>query len=74
MSFIWPPNIKVFNGSLYNSNKKGNEVSRITRKPVFAHAKKTKDADQPGGDCAADQCLCFHYIDGTIPLLPKSKF
>ena len=38
------------------------------RKPVF-----NKGADQLHGNCAADQCLCFHYIGGTIPLLSKSK-
>ena len=26
-----------------------------------------------GADCAADQHLCFHYIDCTFSLLPKSK-
>ena len=24
-------------------------------------------------ECAADQCLCFHYTDGTISLYPKSE-
>ena len=33
---------------------------------------KTKGAKQLHGYCAADQRLCFHYIDGTIHLLPKS--
>ena len=26
------------------------------------------------GDCAADQRLCFRYIESMIPLLPKSHF
>ena len=35
---------------------------------------ENKDADQLHGvHAAADQCLCFHYIDSTIPLLPKSQ-
>ena len=25
------------------------------------------------GNHTADQRLCFHYIDSTVPLLPKSK-
>ena len=33
---------------------------------------KKKGADQLCGDHTADQCLCFHYIDSTIPLLPNS--
>ena len=37
---------------------------------VFA---KNKDADQLRSNCAADQRLCFHYTDSTIPLLPKSE-
>ena len=32
---------------------------------------ENKDADQLRGDREADQCLCFRYTDGTIPLLPK---
>ena len=24
-------------------------------------------------NCAADQCLCFRYMDSTIPLLSKSE-
>ena len=42
------------------------------RKPTF-YICKNKDADQLRGDREADQRLCFGYIEGTIPLLPKSK-
>lgn len=37
---------------------------------------KHTSADQLRSNCttAANQCLCFHYIKCTIPLLPKSKF
>ena len=41
-------------------------------KPAFAYA-KTKSADHLRDNRAADQCLCFLYIDSTIPVLPKSK-
>ena len=34
---------------------------------------ENKGADQPSGNCTADQRLYFRYIDGTIPLLPKSE-
>ena len=34
---------------------------------------KNKDADQLHTNCAADQRLCYHYIDRTIPPLPKSE-
>ena len=34
----------------------------------FAYA-KNKDADQLRGNRKADQRLCFHYIDSTIPLV-----
>ena len=34
---------------------------------------KDKGADQLYDDSAADQHLCFCYVDCTIPLLPKSK-
>ena len=29
--------------------------------------------DQLRRSCEADQHLCFHYMDSTIPLLSKSK-
>ena len=34
--------------------------------------KNTKGADQLRINCEADQCLCFFYMDSTIPLLSKS--
>ena len=34
---------------------------------------ESKDADQLRVSREADQRLCFHYIDSTIPLLPKYK-
>ena len=41
-------------------------------KPAFCIC-ENKDADQRRGNCEADQCLCFHYTDSTIPLLSKLK-
>ena len=37
------------------------------------HICENKDADQLRGNREADQRLCFHYIDSTIPLLSKSE-
>ena len=37
-------------------------------KTCFLHICENKDADQLCGDR-----FCFHYIDITIPLLPKSE-
>ena len=34
---------------------------------------ENKDADQLRGNREADQRLCFHYSDSTIPLLLKSE-
>ena len=34
---------------------------------------KNKGADQLGGNHKADQHLCFHYTDSTMPLLPEAK-
>ena len=42
-------------------------------KTVFFCICENKDADQLRGDREADQRLCFHYMDSTIPLLPKSE-
>ena len=47
-------------------------MSCVMRKTAFCIC-KNKDADQLPSNCAADQRLCFHYIDSTIPLLPKSE-
>ena len=30
--------------------------------------RKNNDADLLHSDCAADQCLCFRYIDSAIPI------
>ena len=44
-------------------------MSLVVRKPAFCIC-ENKDADQLRGYREADQCLCFHYMDSTIPLLP----
>ena len=41
-------------------------------KTCFLHC-ENKGADQLRSNCAADQHLCFRYIDNTIPLLPISE-
>ena len=45
-------------------------LSPVMRKLAFCLC-ENKDADQLRGNCEADQCLCFRYIDRTIPLVPK---
>ena len=45
-------------------------VSFTLRKTAFCIC-ENKDTDQLHGNREADQCLCFHYIDRTIPLLSK---
>ena len=41
------------------------------KKNSFLHM-GTKGADQLRGNHAADERLCFRYIDSTIPLLPST--
>ena len=43
-------------------------MSCVMRKPAFCIC-ENKGPDQLSGNCAADQHLCFRYID----LLPKSN-
>ena len=43
-------------------------MSCVMRKPTFCIC-ENKGADQLHGNRAADQHLCFRYIDSTIPLL-----
>ena len=45
-------------------------MSFVMGKPAFCIC-ENKDADQLRCNQEADQRLCFHYIDSTIPLLPK---
>ena len=47
-------------------------MSCVLRKPAFGIC-ENKDADQLRGKHEADQRLCFHYMDSTIPLLPNSE-
>ena len=44
-------------------------------KTCFLHMRKQRcrSAASLRANSAADQHLCFHYIDCTIPLLPKSE-
>ena len=46
------------------------EVFVYMRKLAFCIC-ENKGADQLRSKCAADQRLCFHYIDSIIPLLAK---
>ena len=55
----------------HEGKHKGN-MSLIMRKGDFCLC-ENKDADQLGSNCAADQRLCFRYMDSTIPLLSESK-
>ena len=34
---------------------------------------ENKGADQLRSNCEADQCLCFRYLDSTVPLRLKSE-
>ena len=45
-------------------------LSRVVRKPAFCIC-ENKDTDQLHCSREAEQRLCFHYIDSTIPLVPK---
>ena len=47
-------------------------MSLVMRKPAF-YICENKEADQLRSNCAADQRLCFRYMDSAIPLLTKSE-
>ena len=47
-------------------------MSHVVRKPAFCIC-INKDVDQLRGNREADQRLCFHYTDSTIPLVSKSE-
>ena len=45
-----------------------NDTSRVIRNPNILHMRKQRCCNR-----AADQRLCFCYIDTVFPLLPKSE-
>ena len=52
--------------------KKNEKIERAHKKKIGIG--KSKGADQLCSKCTADQGLCFHHMDSTIPFLHKSKF
>ena len=48
------------------------KMNRDMRKPAICIC-QNKGADQLRGNHAADQRLCFRYINSQIPLLSKSE-
>ena len=54
------------------SGKYSTKMGRVVKKPAFCIF-ENKAADQLHGKRAADQHLCFHCIDSSISLLPKSS-
>ena len=48
------------------------KMARVMSKPDFCIC-ENKDTDHLHGNRAADQLLCFRYIDSINPLLPKSE-
>ena len=47
------------------------QLNRVMRKSAICIC-ENKGSDHLRGNRAADQCLCFHYIDSAISLLAKS--
>ena len=71
---IFVKNVKVLSfNEIHPASPHLNELSRVVGKLTFCMC-ENKAADQLHSSyCAADQQLCFRYIDSTIPLLPKSE-
>ena len=62
--------LAIYSLDFYRSNFALYKMSRAMRKQMFCIC-ENKDADQLRGNHEADQRLCFHYTDSSIPLLPK---
>ena len=60
----------IFESGVHNKSDVHKKMSRRMRKPTICIC-ENKDADQLRSNREADQHLCFHYLDSTIPLLPK---
>ena len=61
------------NGCVHFALTCNSHIIVITWKKPTICIGKNKGADQLRINCGADQCLCFFYMDSTIPLLSKSK-
>ena len=48
-------------------------LSCVMRSSALIHICEKKGADQLHDNRTADQPLCFHFTDNTIPLLPDPK-
>ena len=60
------------NGNENISMIKEEHLSHCIRKPTECLG-ENKGSDQLRGNREADQRVCFHYMDSTIPLVLKSK-
>ena len=72
LTYSVPDKMTIFIKPSHENQGVQHRLSRVMRKPAFCIC-KNKDADQLHSNRAADQCLCCHYIDSTITLLPKFK-
>ena len=80
ITFIFPFSISHYflfsqtieNNVLFCKILSQDDKRRVMRKPAFCIC-ENKDTDQLGDHRAADQRLCFRYINRTIPLLPNSE-
>ena len=59
--------------SVINYLKVKNLFEQPHEKTNNLHICENKDADQIRGNREADQRLCFHYTDSTVPFLLKSE-
>ena len=64
-------NIEVKDLKLATEHEGFLHLSLIMKKTDFSLC-ENKDADQLRVKREADKCLCFRYMDSTIPLLPES--
>ena len=62
---------EIISQSDFRSDAEKHLMSRVIRKPDFCIC-ENKDADLRGNR-EADQRLCYHYTDSTIPLLSESN-
>ena len=62
--------IGIYNGFTFNDIVR---IKEPCHEKTYFCICENKDADQLRGNRKADQRLCFHYIDSTIPLLSKSE-
>ena len=70
---IWISNIAQFDTPATVHTNERLRLYKLRLQKIGSLHMPKQDTGQLSGNHAADQHLCFHYMNSTMPLLPKSE-